>query len=238
MPPVTKAEVYTAIRSWQPQHNELSFDFGQNVGTMLILLFDRACCLANLDGIHIAAGAIELRIPEGCAAGTRITVTHGEAVHQPQAETAGPGRVFHLYDCGAHGNGCTAFVVYICSGLESATDGTNVWSPSFFTSGGQYVKVEGYPGALPREAIRLHGVRVDLEYTGSVMTSNDRINEVSRIGRGSFLGNLAFGFPSDCPTRAPRTHPPLVAPLKRLCFGQARNVAGSTPGTALLPGPC
>ena len=88
--------------------------------------FDRACCLANLDGIHIAAGAIELRIPEGCAAGTRITVTHGEAVHQPQAETAGPGRVFHLYDCGAHGNGCTAFVVYICSGLESAADGTNV----------------------------------------------------------------------------------------------------------------
>ena len=102
----------------------------------------------------------------------------------------------------------------------------------------RYVKVEGYPGALPREAIRLHGVRVDLEYTGSVMTSNDRINEVSRIGRGAFLGNLAFGFPSDCPTRAPRTHPPLVAPLKRLCFGQARSVAGSTPGTALLPGPC
>ena len=38
MPPVTKAEVYTAIRSWQPQQNELSFDFGQNVGTMSILL--------------------------------------------------------------------------------------------------------------------------------------------------------------------------------------------------------
>jgi hypothetical protein len=54
-------------------------------------------------------------------------------------------------------------------------------------------------GPLAREAIRLSGVRVDVEHTGMLMTSNDRLNEVMRIGRGSFLGNLAFGFPSDCP---------------------------------------
>lgn len=181
MPPVTKAETYTAIRTWQPQHNEQSFDFGQSV-----------------------AGAIELSIPEGCAPGTRIKVTHGEAVHQPQQQNAGPGRVFHLYDCGPHGNGCTGFVVYICSGEESALTGTNAWSPSYFTSGGRYVKIEGYPGALARESLRLAGVRVNVELSGTFSTSNDRLNEVSRIGRGSFLGNLAFGFPSDCPTREKR----------------------------------
>ena len=160
MPPVTKAEVYTAIRTWQPQHNEHSFDFGQSV-----------------------AGAIELTIPEGCAPGTRITVTHGEATHQPQVENGGPGRVFHLYDCGPHGNGCTAFVVYICSGTESGLTGTTRWSPSYFTSGGRFVKIEGYPGPLAREGLRLAGVRVDVEHTGTVMTSNDRLNEASRIGR-------------------------------------------------------
>jgi alpha-L-rhamnosidase len=45
---------------------------------------------------------------------------------------------------------------------------------------------------------------VNVEHSGSFVTSNDRLNEVSRIGRGSFLGNLAFGFPSDCPTREKR----------------------------------
>eukprot|EP01051_Picozoa_sp_SAG22_P008209 SAG22_NODE_612_length_8579_cov_3.684906_7_plen_1630_part_00 len=181
MPAVKPVEVYTATKFWQPQHNEASFGFGQNV-----------------------AGVLELKIPEGCARGTRISVTHGEAVHQPQRENAGPGRVFHLYDCGAHGNGCTAFMMYICSGQESAADGTDIWMPRFFTSGGQFVKVEGYPGPLAREAVRLHGVRVDVEHTGMLMTSNDLLNEVSRIGRGAFLGNLAFGFPSDCPTREKR----------------------------------
>lgn len=164
MPPVTKAEVYTATRAWQPQQNELSFDFGQNV-----------------------AGALELTIPEGCLPGTRITITHGEAVHQSEREDAGPGRVFHLYDCGPHGNGCTAFLSYVCSGAESAIDGSNVWSPYFFTSGGQFVKIEGYPGPLTREAVRLHGIHVELEYTGSAMTSSDLLNEASRIGRGSFV---------------------------------------------------
>ena len=61
---------------------------------------------------------LTLQIPEGCATGTRIRVTHGEAVHQAQRENAGPGRVFHLYDCGADGNGCTGFMQYICSGSE------------------------------------------------------------------------------------------------------------------------
>ena len=181
MPAVKPVEVYTATKFWQPQHNEASFGFGQNV-----------------------AGVLELKVPEGCAPGTRISVTHGEAVHQPQRANSGPGRVFHLYDCGAHGNGCTAFMMYICSGQESAADGTDIWMPRFFTSGGQFVKVEGYPGPLAREAVRLHGVRVDVEYTGMLMTSNDLLNEVSRIGRGAFLGNLAFGFPSDCPTREKR----------------------------------
>eukprot|EP01047_Picozoa_sp_COSAG01_P051864 COSAG01_NODE_5393_length_4290_cov_113.585063_2_plen_578_part_00 len=177
MPPVSQVELYTAIRFWQPQHDEFCFDFGQNV-----------------------AGVLTLQIPEGCPAGTRIKVTHGEAVHPPQLENGGPGRVFHLYDCASDGNGCTGFVTYICSGTESAHDDTNVWTPRFFTSGGQFVKIEGFPGPLAREAVRLSGVRVDVEHTGMVMTSNDRLNEVTRIARGSFLGNLAFGFPSDCPT--------------------------------------
>ena len=178
MPPVSQVEVYTATQFWQPLPNEASFDFGQNV-----------------------AGVLTLAIPEGCAPGTRIKVTHGEAVHQPQRENGGPGRVFHLYDCGPDGNGCTGFMTYICSGSESALDGSNSWTPRFFTSGGQYVKIENYPGPLAREAVRLSGVRVDVEFTGMLMTSNHRLNEVIRIGRGSFLGNLAFGFPSDCPTR-------------------------------------
>eukprot|EP01048_Picozoa_sp_COSAG05_P003660 COSAG05_NODE_175_length_14930_cov_7.138679_4_plen_466_part_00 len=150
------------------------------------------------------AGVLTLEIPEGCAPGTRIKVTHGEAVHQPQSENTGPGRVFHLYDCGADGNGCTGFMTYICSGTESALDHSHYWTPRFFSSGGQYVKIENYPGPLAREAVRLAGVRVDVEHTGMLMTSNDRLNEATRIGRGSFLGNLAFGFPSDCPTREKR----------------------------------
>jgi hypothetical protein len=123
MPPVAQVEVYTATRFWQPIPNEASFDFGQNV-----------------------AGVLSLVIPEGCASGTHIRVTHGEAVHQPQRANAGPGRVFHLYDCGADGNGCTGFMSYICSGKESALDGSNRWTPRFFSSGGQFVKIENYPG--------------------------------------------------------------------------------------------
>ena len=50
-----------------------------------------------------------------------------------------------------------------------------MWSPSFFSTGGQYVKVIGFPGALTREAIRLHGVYVDVGKIGTVLTSNNMI---------------------------------------------------------------
>eukprot|EP00935_MAST-01C_sp_MAST-1C-sp1_P000230 g230.t1 len=194
MPPVRKEEVYTAIRMWAPQHDETCFSFGQNV-----------------------AGVIEIQLPEGCTRGTSFTVTHGEALHPPAGAELGPGRVFHLYSGSAEGNGMTGYLRYICSGNESHADGSSTWSPLFFTSGGQYVKIsreeagdsEGgevprQPFAWAREDVRLHGVYVGVERIGQMTSSVDTVNQIMRITRASILGNLAFGIPTDCPTREKR----------------------------------
>ncbi len=84
--------------------------------------------------------------------------------------------------------------------VTSAGNDSDVFEPRHSTKGFQYVRVDGYHGALTADDLTAVVVHSDLAKTGSFACSDDRINKLHSIAEWSFRDN-ACDIPTDCPTR-------------------------------------
>ena len=84
--------------------------------------------------------------------------------------------------------------------MISAGDGSDAFEPRHSTKGFQYVRIEGYDGALTVDDVTAVVVHTDFERRGAFACSDDRINAIHRIAEWSFRDN-ACDIPTDCPTR-------------------------------------
>jgi len=126
-------------------------------------------------------------------AGSRITLTHGEALGPDgdvTMEHLRPNAPFLPEPLSA---GQVDVVV-------SAGVAGDVFEPRLTTHGFQYVRVEGHPGPLTADDITGIVVHTDLQPRGSFVCSDDRINRLHSAAVWSFRDN-ACDVPTDCPTR-------------------------------------
>lgn len=75
--------------------------------------------------------------------------------------------------------------------------------PHFSYYGYRYLKVEGWPGELKAEDITGLVVYSDLERTGFIETSNEKINRLYQNCLWSQKSNF-IDMPTDCPQRSER----------------------------------
>lgn len=118
------------------------------------------------------------------AAGTQITLTHGEWLDQDGdlALTFDP-RVPFQTD------------IVFSAGIEG-----DVFEPRHSTKGFQYVRVEGSLDELTADDLSAVVVHSDLRRIGDFSCSDERINALHRMVDWSFRAN-ACDIPTDCPTR-------------------------------------
>ncbi len=122
-------------------------------------------------------------------AGTRLEMTHGEAL-----DGEGNFDLAHLGALGMPPPGQRD--VYILRG-----DGeVETWEPRFTTHGFQYVHVAGYPGDLTGDAITAIAVYSDMRETGSFSCSDERLDQLHRNVVWSMKSNFCE-IPTDCPQR-------------------------------------
>ncbi|MFF2842466.1 family 78 glycoside hydrolase catalytic domain [Paenarthrobacter sp. NPDC057981] len=127
------------------------------------------------------------------AAGTKITLTHGEALD-------------------SHGDLTTAHLAYtpypdpeplpvgqIDTVISRGRPG-DVFEPRHTTHGFRYVAVDGLSEDLSSKNITAVLVHTDLEPTGTFECSDQRLNELHRIAEASWRSN-ACDVPTDCPQR-------------------------------------
>jgi alpha-L-rhamnosidase len=126
-------------------------------------------------------------------AGTRLTLTHGEALGAdgdvtmdhlvPNVpflpEPVGAGQVDTVVSAGVTGD---------------------VFEPRFTTHGFRYVRVEGLPEPLTPDDVTAVVVHSDLESRGAFTCSDDRLDRLHDAAVWSLRGN-ACDLPTDCPTR-------------------------------------
>jgi alpha-L-rhamnosidase len=125
-------------------------------------------------------------------AGTRITLTYGEALDRDGDVTQD-----HVASglSSARGEG----VPFQVDSVISAGVHGDVFEPRHSTKGFQYVRVEGHPG-LGADDITCVVVHTDLRRIGSFECSDRRLAAIHRIAEWSFRAN-ACDIPTDCPTR-------------------------------------
>jgi alpha-L-rhamnosidase len=132
-----------------------------------------------------------IRLTDLGPAGTELTITYGEWVapdgdltqdHVANAAFTEPRDISFQTDR-----------------VVSAGDGS-VFEPRHSTKGFQYVRIEGYPGALDPQSIVSMVVHSDFSPLGSFTCSDARINRLHDVAVWSFRGN-ACDLPTDCPTR-------------------------------------
>ena len=90
--------------------------------------------------------------------------------------------------------------------LDSYTlkgSGEETFEPRFTFHGFRYVKVEGYPGTPPADAITGIVVHSDMQRTGSLVTSDTMLNQLYHNIVWGQKGNFV-GVPTDCPQRDER----------------------------------
>lgn len=126
-------------------------------------------------------------------AGTRLTLTHGEALGPDGDVTMDhlvPNTPF-LPEPLSAGQVDTV----VSAGVEG-----DVFEPRFTTHGFRYVRVEGLPMPLTADDIDGVVVHSDLEPRGRFECSDPRLNALHEAAVWSFRGN-ACDLPTDCPTR-------------------------------------
>jgi len=84
---------------------------------------------------------------------------------------------------------------YTCKG-----GATETWAPDTKYNGFRYVEIEGYPGTLTAERIRLHYSHTALRREGSFNSSNDLVNRIYEICARTQV-NACQGVLVDCPHR-------------------------------------
>lgn len=77
------------------------------------------------------------------------------------------------------------------------------WEPTFTLHGFRYVEVEGWPGVLPPDAIRMVVCHTDLAEIGRFDCSDERLSRLHENVRWSAKGNFV-SIPTDCPQRDER----------------------------------
>ncbi|MFJ8794352.1 family 78 glycoside hydrolase catalytic domain [Streptomyces sp. NPDC102462] len=125
--------------------------------------------------------------------GTRLTLTHGEAL-----DRSGDVTTDHLGPVGP------ASPVPLPAGMvdhvvSRGTDG-DVFEPRHTTHGFQYVRIEGHPGPLTTDDVTGIVVHTDMKPTGLFRCSDERINKLHEAAVWSFRDN-ACDIPTDCPHR-------------------------------------
>jgi alpha-L-rhamnosidase len=125
--------------------------------------------------------------------GTRLTLTHGEALgadgdvtmehlrprNHDTGELLGAGQVDQVTSAGRQ---------------------EDVFEPRHTTHGFQFVRVEGCQGSLTQDDVTGVVVHTDLRRTGWFRCSDERVNRLHEAAVWSFRGN-ACDVPTDCPQR-------------------------------------
>jgi alpha-L-rhamnosidase len=81
--------------------------------------------------------------------------------------------------------------------------GIRTWSPRFTFHGFRYAEVENWPGELRLEDIAAVVVHNDMVRTGTLETSNPKLNQLHENVRWGMRGNF-LSLPTDCPQRDER----------------------------------
>jgi len=167
-PPVRRIRDYTPVKITRLPGGRQIVDFGQNLNGWV-------------------------RLAQLGPAGTRVTLTHGEAL-----DHAGDLTMAHL-----------AYTEYpdpdplptgqIDQVISRGTPG-DLFEPRHTTHGFRYVAVDGLDVDLTSEFITAVLVHTDLTETGTFVTSDARVNRLHEIAVASWRAN-ACDVPTDCPQR-------------------------------------
>jgi alpha-L-rhamnosidase len=101
------------------------------------------------------------------------------------------------------GRGLNMFNTYTAAG-----GGPETWRPDLQYFGMQFLEVRGLPEGYPVTTDLITGFRLtaDLPVSGTVTTSNERINRIHRMAQYSFYSNMMTVF-TDCPGREKQSYP-------------------------------
>lgn len=133
-----------------------------------------------------------LRLDAVGAAGTELTITHGEMLDDRGDVTTDHLRPVDFATQAKRSAGQVDRVV---------SDGSSTgFEPRHTVHGFQYARVEGHPGPLTEADVHAVVVHSDLRRTGWFRCSDDRLNRLHEAAVWSFRAN-ACDIPTDCPQR-------------------------------------
>jgi alpha-L-rhamnosidase len=124
--------------------------------------------------------------------GTELTLTYGEWLDHD-------GDVTQEHVTFPASTDVPRSVTFQVDRVTSAGDGST-FEPRHSTKGFQYVRIEGYDGALSVDDVTAVVVHTDFEHRGAFACSDPRLDAIHRIAEWSFRDN-ACDIPTDCPTR-------------------------------------
>ena len=81
--------------------------------------------------------------------------------------------------------------------------GIRTWSPRFTFHGFRYAEIDGWPGELTLDVVTAVVVHNDMVRTGSLETSNPKLNQLHQNVLWGMRGNF-LSLPTDCPQRDER----------------------------------
>jgi alpha-L-rhamnosidase len=177
-PPVRRVEELRPVAITRPAPDRQVVDLGQNVNGWI-------------------------RLGDLGPAGTKLTLTHGEALDASgdvtldnvlvTAEEQGP-RLQAIWDL-RH-----LAAPFQVDHVTSAGAPGAAFEPRHTTHGFQYVRIEGHPEELTPDEVTGVFVHTDMPRTGWFQCSDERIERLHEAAVRSFRGN-ACDLPVDCPTR-------------------------------------
>jgi alpha-L-rhamnosidase len=144
------------------------------------------------------AGWPQLNLTTPVPAGTVIRMSPAEGL-----QASGDGMINQGSLGPSGGRGTNMFNTYTATG-----GGPETWRPDFQYFGMQYLEVRGLPEGYPVTTDLITGFRLqaDVPESGSVVTSNERINRIHRMAQYSFYSNAMTLF-TDCPGREKQSYP-------------------------------
>jgi len=167
-PPVRTAQTYPAAAVTRLESGRQIVDFGQ-----------------------ILNGRVRLRLH--AAAGTSVTLTHGEALDAQGDLTLA--NLDYFQGPGKPVLGVGQRDVVISRGVDG-----DVFEPTHTTHGFRYVAVDGLEQDVQLDDIDAVLLRSDLPAISEFTTGNERVNELHRISVASWRANT-LDLPTDCPQR-------------------------------------